>query len=130
MRALSKGELTLHGYSDRRIRELEAAKLKTPLAKSADLEAMYVEVKARRAEALALVKKEGLVLIQDKYSARGELYQVRIPHPALAIACGAELQLATLAKLIGAEPEPRDKTASEVMAEANEMLEEAGIRTN
>lgn len=125
MRSISKDEMKLHGYSDRRVTELTEAKRHAPLAKARDLEAIYAEVTVRRAEALALVKKEGLVLVQDKYSARGELYQVRIPHPALAIARGAELQLAALAKLIGSEKEPEEMSAEELIAATDKLLAKA-----
>lgn len=122
MKAISKTEMKLHGYSDRRIKELEEAKGHAPLAKRADLEAIYEEVMTRRAEALALVKKDGLVLVQDKFTATGKYYQIRIPHPALAIARGAELQLAALAKLIGAEREPAEMSASELIAHTDKLL--------
>jgi hypothetical protein len=124
MKAISKPEMKLHGYSDRRIAELTEAKRKSPLAKASDLETIYAEVKARREEALALIKRDGLVLVQDKFTATGKYYQIRIPHPALAIARGAELELIALAKLLGEETDPREMTTEELLAQTDKLLEQ------
>ena len=75
-----------------------------PLAKRAELEQMFEEVTARRSEALADVKANGMVMLQDKYSARGELYRVRIVNPSLVIAQKCEGQLASLARLLAQGP--------------------------
>ena len=68
---------------------------------------MFEDLRARRAEALADVRKNGLVILQDKFSARGELYRVKVVNPCLAIARDAERQMASLSRMLGLDERRR-----------------------
>src|ERR1022692_520261 len=70
------------------------------LQKRQEMEALFEDVTKRRVEALADVKKNGMVIIQEKFSSRGALYQTRVTNPALKIAEQCERQLASLARLL------------------------------
>jgi hypothetical protein len=95
------------------------------LQKRGELEAMFADVLARRDEALADVKVNGMVILQDKFSARGELYTARVINPALKIAQQCERQLAQLAKLLTAsKPERRgNKSVEDLLAEAEALIQ-------
>jgi hypothetical protein len=94
------------------------------LQKRAELERIFSDVTQRRDEALADVKKHGLVLLQDKFSARGELYQVRVVNPALKVVQTCERQLCSLAKLLtAAGPEHKgNKSSEDLLREAEALL--------
>lgn len=76
-----------------------------PLAKRAEVEALLEEVKARRAEALADVRKNGMVLLQDKWGGKGgrELIRVRVKNPSLTIAETCERTVASLVRLLNSD---------------------------
>ena len=94
-----------------------------PLAKRAELEALYEEVKARRDEALADVKKNGLVIEQDKFNGR-KVYLVRVVNPAVTIAAACERQLVSIARLLNSVPEDpkQEKSTAEMIADFEKSL--------
>jgi hypothetical protein len=98
-------------------------------AKRAELEAMFTDITDRRKAALADVKTNGTILFQDKFSARGALYQIKVVNPSLKIAQQCEKQLAQLAKQLNAMAEATDE-GSEATADAQEFLATLGRKAN
>jgi hypothetical protein len=93
------------------------------LEKREDILAMWDELMERRKEALQLVKAEGLLLKQDKFGPKGELYWQWIKNPMLKVAQETERQLASLARMLteGAQEGERPKEKSP-MEQLDEML--------
>jgi hypothetical protein len=130
-RKISASEMKLKGYSDEQIRSLKDAYQKKALLKRDELLQVFSDLEARRNEALADVRENGMVLTQDKFSARGALYQVRVVNPALRIAQDCERQMTALGKLLVEEADPDgSKSGADVLAESRRFLAEAGIEPN
>jgi hypothetical protein len=93
------------------------------LEKREDILAMWDELMERRRDALAIVKREGLLLKQDKFGPKGELYWQWIKNPMLKVAQETERQLASLARMLtegGQEPgKPAEKSG---MQKVDELL--------
>jgi hypothetical protein len=84
------------------------------LEKREDILAMWDDLMERRREALELVKTEGLLLKQDKFGPKGELYWQWIKNPMLKVAQETERQLASLARMLteGAQEAEKEKEMS------------------
>ena len=115
---ISELELT-HSHNLGRAKSLPPKKV---VAKRAELEAMWKDLTARRDDALAEVKRLGVLLKQDKFSARGELYWVWTTNPCLKIAQATEKQMITLARLLTEEDGSARKSAAQLLRETEEML--------
>jgi hypothetical protein len=92
------------------------------VAKREQLEALFTDLSARRDEALADVKKNGMVLVQDKFSGRGALYQIKVINPAMKIAQQCERQLAQLARQLTALPATPVDPNAEALDSLHNML--------
>lgn len=122
-------ELELRG--SRNLKRAKQLPPKQRTAKLPELEALWSELMDRKAEAQATIKKEGMLLKQDKFSARGELYWVWIRNPLLSVVQATERQLVALARLLVEDVEgDREKSPSQVMHEADEFLKAAGVKIN
>ena len=118
----SISELELTGSPNlRRALKREPAK-GLSAAKRAELEQQFEDLKSRRAEALADVRKNGMVINQDKSNARGFIYVIRVTNPALRIAQQCERAMASLAKLLTEDDGGGRKSTAQILAEAEEML--------
>lgn len=90
--------------------------------KRAELEQIFADLTARRAEALADVRRNGMIINQDRSNSRGFVYLVKITNPALKIAQQCERQLASLAKQLtetsGEDKPPVEKSPMEQLEES------------
>jgi hypothetical protein len=101
------------------------------LQKRAELEAMFADIAKRREEALAYVKEHGMILRQDKFTARGELYLIKVVNPALKIAQQCENQLARIAALLSRGHEPDEKaprSTADLLAECEALLSKGSVQ--
>lgn len=96
-------ELELRGSKN--VARAKSLPPKHTLAKRKDIEALYEEVKARRAEAMLDVNKNGLTIRQEHSNSRGMIYYTKVVNPALKIAQQCEKQLTALARLLVADDE-------------------------
>jgi hypothetical protein len=70
------------------------------LAKREDLAILYAELQERRKQLLADVRKNGVTIDQECVN-RGAVYFKKIVNPAFTALRATELQIVTIAKLIG-----------------------------
>lgn len=101
-----------------------APKATKNLAHGQELEELWTDLAARRAEALADIKRDGLIIFQDRSHA-GKIFAVQIVHPALRIVQTCERQLVQLAKLLttpAEEANPGKKSTADILAEADAFL--------
>lgn len=94
------------------------------LAHGKELEELWSDLTARRAEALADIKRDGLIIFQDRSHA-GKVFAVRIVHPALRVAQTCERQLVQLAKILttpAEEANPGKKSTDDILAESDALL--------
>ena len=105
----------------RKRQEEEANRL--PLAKQAEIEELFEELKIRRRESLADVKKNGAVITQEKSNSRGMIYLIRIVNPALKVAQDCERQLTQLAKLLGTAKPKRGESVEDLLKRADALTE-------
>lgn len=97
------------------------------LAHGSELEALWTDIAARRAEALADIRRDGLVIFQDRSHA-GKVFAVKIVHPALRVVTTCERQLVQLGKLLTAyadaevQNEQREKTPLEELEEITSRI--------
>jgi len=120
-------ELKLNGGANLQ-RALDRAPVR-PLAKRAELERMFEEVKARRELALAEIRERGITIVVDKFH-REKLYRAVVPNPAVKVAEAAERIMASLARLLNSDQgdgRPPGKSGEETLAEADALLKDAGI---
>jgi phage terminase small subunit len=111
-------------------RALSRAAAKDVSAKRAELEQLYADIKERRREALAAMKKEGRVVFVDKSNSRGAIYTVRIKNPELTIAENCERQLQSLARQLSHLPKPEDEKPASPMDAINAILARSHAESN
>lgn len=98
-------------------------------AQREDLTEMYSALKARRVKLLAEIEENGLVLVEDRFN-RGQLYQKRVANPAVAMLATVEKLIIGVAKILAAtEPDPKELSDADVIAESRAFLAEA-LRAN